>query len=124
MGDDEDRVVPVGFAHMLEHFDEVAEAPQIDARLRLVEHRKLALAGEHGGYFNPLELAARQACVDLAIDIVAGAQSHLGQVIAGFGDGYVAAYGYAYKVAHLYALEADGILKGVAYAQLCALGDA
>ena len=56
------------------------EAPQVDARLRLVEDGQLGAAGQHHGDLDALELAAGQAVVHLPVDIVPGAQTDLAQI--------------------------------------------
>ena len=126
MRDDDDGAVGVLLLHPLKDLDQVLEAPQVDAGLRLVKDRQLLPAGQDGGDLDPLELAARQAGVHLAVDVVLGAQPHLGQVGTGVGNvqGAVLAGGDPQKVQHLDALEPDRLLEGVADAPVGAVGDA
>src|SRR5699024_8819960 len=78
MADDEDAA-PGLFVHLLKNADQVLEAPQVDARFRLVEDRELGAAGQHHGDLDALELAAREAVVEFPVDIVPGAQAHFAQ---------------------------------------------
>ena len=62
-------------AHIAEHFNQIVEAPQVDACLRLVKNAQLSLARHHGGNLDSFDLAAGKACVDLAVDIILCTQS-------------------------------------------------
>ena len=83
MGYDQDGTVGV-LPHALKHLNQVLEAPQINACLRLVKHGKLGSPGNNSGNLDSLELTAGQAGVDLAVDVVLGAKPHLCQVLTGF----------------------------------------
>ena len=122
MGDDQYGAVDL-FVHFLEDVDQIAERPQVDAGLGLVEDGELRASGDNHGDFNALELAAGQAGVDLAGDIVLGAQAHLAQVGAHLGYGQLASGRQRDQVAHGQALEANRLLKGEADAPAGALGD-
>ena len=56
------------------------EGPQVDAGLRLVEDHQTAPAGQNGGDLDALDLAAGKGHVHLPVQIVVGAQAHLGQI--------------------------------------------
>ncbi len=101
----------------------MVEAPQVDARLGLVEQGQLGAAGKGHGDLDALDLAARKAGVHVAVDIVAGAQAHLNQILAQLAPAQLFAGGKAHQVADRQALEAHRLLKGVGDAQLGALGD-
>ena len=77
MGDDHDRAVNF-FIHFLENSDQVFEAPEVNAGFWLIKDRKLGAAGKDGRDFDTLDLTAGQAVVELAVDIVSGAEAHLG----------------------------------------------
>ena len=83
MGYDQDGTVGV-LPHALKHLNQVLEAPQINACLRLVKHGKLGSPGNNSGNLDSLELTAGQAGVDLTVDVVLGAKPHLCQVLTGF----------------------------------------
>src|SRR5699024_5614543 len=124
--DDDDGAVGVLLLHPLKDLDQVLEAPQVDAGLRLVKDGQLLPAGQDGGDLDPLQFAARQAGVHLAVDVIFGAQAHLGQVGAGVGNaqGAVLAGGDPQQVQHLDALEPDRLLEGIADALVGPFGDA
>src|SRR5699024_2449847 len=100
--------------HLLEHGDEVREAPEVDAGLRLVEYGELGAPGQYGGYLYALELAAGEAGVDLAVYIISGAHAHPGQVLAGLAHAYLPPGGIAQQVVDRDALEAHRLLEGEA----------
>ena len=124
MGDDDDRAVLDVLAHFLEDADQVLETPQVDARLRLVEDRKFGAAGQHRGDLDALQLAARERSVHLAVDVVAGAQPHLSQILAGLADEQFLAHGQTQQVDDFQSLEAHRLLEGEADAHAGAVGDA
>lgn len=80
MADDEDGAVAAHLPHPLKDADEVLEAPQVDARFRLVEHGQLRAAREHRCNLNALEFAAGQAAVYLTVYIIPRAKPHFGQI--------------------------------------------
>ena len=121
--DDEDAAVYL-LVHLLEHRDEVGEAPEVDAGLGLVEERELGAAGQYRGDLYALELAAGEAGVHLAVDVVARAHADAAEILAGLAHGDLAPGGVLQQVVDPDALEAHGLLEGVADAELCALGDA
>ena len=122
MGDDENGAVDL-FVEMLEDLDQVGEGPQVDARLRLVKDGQPGAPGHNHGDFNALELAARQRGVHLPVDVVLGAQTHLGQVAAGLWHTDVLAAGQGDEVLHRQALEPHRLLEGKADAPPGPLGD-
>ena len=124
MRDDEyGAVLDVG-PHALEHLDQVLEGPQVDARLRLVEHGQGRAPCQHRGDLDALELAAGQARIDLAVDVVARAEPHGGQVFAGDAGVQRLARGQPQQIQHLQALEAHRLLEREGDAQPRPLGDA
>ena len=62
MADDQDAAAGL-LVHLFKHADEVLEAPQVDACLRLIEDGQLGAAGQHHGDLDALQLAAGQAVV-------------------------------------------------------------
>lgn len=104
---------------------EAGEAPQVDAGLGLVKDHQLTAAGQDGGNLNALDLAAGEGDVDLAVEIVVGAETHLREIFAALVLAEVCiARGDGQKVAHRDALEARRLLKAVADAEFRTLGDA
>ena len=65
---------------LLEGLGEPGEAPQVDAGLRLVKDHQLAVPRQNGGDLDALDLAAGEGHVHLTVQIVVGAQPHLGQI--------------------------------------------
>ena len=122
MGDDEDRAVDL-LMQVLKHLDQVGEGPQIDARLRLVKDGQLGPPSHNHGDLDALELAAGQGAVHLPVDIILGAQPHLGQVVARLRHADVLSAGQGNQVLHRQALEAHRLLKGKADAPVGPLGD-
>ena len=70
---------------LLEGLGQPGEAPQVDAGLRLVEDHQLAVPGQDGGDLDALDLAAGQGHVHLPVQVVVGAEAHLGQVVRSTG---------------------------------------
>ena len=122
MGDDDHGAVQRA-AQTLEHGDEIVEAPQVYAGLRLVEDGQPRMAQKHGGDLYALDLAAGEGGVDLAVDVLARAQAYLTEHVAEFGLGEFFARGQFQKLAHHQPLEAHRLLEGVADAAFGALGD-
>ncbi len=120
--DDENGAL-LALVHLFEDLDEVLEAPEVNARLGLVEDRELGAAGVDHGDLDALELAAREGSIHLAVDIFLGAESDLGEILAGLAGGQRFARRQGDEVLDRDALEADGLLEGKADALACALGD-
>lgn len=123
MADDEDGAVAAHLPHPLKDADEVLEAPQVDARFRLVKHGQLRAAREHRCNLNALEFAAGQAAVYLTVYIIPRAKPHFGQNRARFADRQALARRNPQQIQHGDALEAHGLLEGVADAEFGAVGD-
>ena len=83
MRDDENRTVPIFLLHALKDLNQILETPEIDARFRFVENGKLCPSRQHCGDFDPLQLAAGQAVVQLTVHIITGAQTDLEQLCDG-----------------------------------------
>src|SRR5699024_8882036 len=111
MADDQDAAARL-LVHLFKHADQVLEAPQINAGLRLVKDREFGAAGQYHRDLDALELPARKAVVEFAVDVVARAQADLAQVVAGFGHAGVFAGGQAQQVLDAQALEAHRLLEG------------
>ena len=122
MGDDDDAPLRF-FVHLLEHRDEVLEAPEIDARLGFVKDGQRCAAGEDGRDLDALELAPRERSVDLAVDVVARAEADLREIAARLPHRDVLARRERDEVLHRDALEAHGLLEGERDAPPCPLGD-
>ena len=120
MGDYEDGAVGA-LAHILKNLYEALEAPQVDARLGLVKHRKARAAREHRGDLDALELAAGEAGIHLALDIVARAQPHCREIVARLAYGQLLLCRKAQEIDHADALEAHGLLQRVADTEIGAL---
>ena len=122
MRDDEDAAVD-RLVHLLEHADEILEAPEVDAGLGFVEDGHLRAAGEHGRDLDALELAAGEAGIHFAVDIIPRTQADLGQIGAGLVRRELLAGGDADEVKDRNALEAHRLLESKADAAAGALGD-
>ena len=122
MGDDENGAVDL-LMQVLKDLDEVGEGPQVDARLRLVKDGQLGAPGHDHGDLNALELAAGQGAVHLTVNVVLGAQAHLGEVVAGLRHADILAAGQGDEVLYRQALEAHRLLEGKADAPLGPLGN-
>src|SRR5699024_2063297 len=117
VGDDDDSTV-VFLTHAAEDIDQVVKAPQVDARFRLVKNRELGLARHDGCNLNALDLAAGQAGVYLAVDVVARAQAHPSQIGASLAVVDGMAGSQLNQVADRDALKADRLLESKADALL------
>ena len=98
------------------------EAPQVDPGFRFIKDRKGGAARQHHGDLDALQLAAGQAGIQLAVDVVPGAQSHFAEVGTDFADVGIPAGGQVHQVADPQALKPYRLLKGVADAPPGALG--
>ena len=76
MRNDEDRP-PRHFMKVMEHADKILEAPKINACFRLIQAGKFGTSCEHHGDLDPIQLAARKALVERAVDIVKRAKADL-----------------------------------------------
>ena len=101
-----------GGVDLLKGLRQPGEAPQVDARLRLIKDHQLAAPGQDGGDLNALDLAAGEGHVHLPVQIVVGAQAHLGQELAALVLGQLlAARRHVQQLAHGDALEPGGLLE-------------
>ena len=120
---DQQRAAALGL-ELFKGGDQVGEAPQIDARFRLVEHQHARVfARQHGGQLDALALAARKRRVDLAVDVLLRAQADLTQAFADFAVFERALGGQLEQIAHSQSLEAHGLLECVGDAGARAFGD-
>ena len=119
MGNDQDGAVLDVFPKLLENARQVLEAPEVDARLRLVKQCEPCLPCHDRRDLDTLQLAAGQRRIDLAMDIVPGAEADLGQIVAGRVHGNRLARRKAQQVDDLQPLESDRLLerKGNAHAR-------
>ncbi len=122
MGDDDHGGLAL-LVDLLEGLGQPGEAPQVDAGLRLVEDHQLAVPGQHGGDLDALDLAAGQADVHLAVEIIVGAEADLAEVAQ-----HLSLLSFSFPAARQQvvdrdALEARRLLEGVADAAAGALGD-
>ena len=109
---------------LLEGLRQPGEGPQVDACLRLVEDHQVGVPGQNGGDLNALDLAAGKGHIHFAVQIVIGAEPHLGEVLAALVLGkLVVAGGDGQQVADSDALEAGGLLEAVANAQAGTFSD-
>ena len=109
---------------LFKRFCQPGEAPQVDARLWLVEDHQLAAAGQDSGDLDALHLAAGEGGVHLPVQIVIGAQAHLRQVLAALVLGQLLIPGGdGQQVADRQPLEPGGLLEAVADAQTGPLRD-
>ena len=104
---------------LLEGLRQPGEGPQVDACLRLVEDHQVGVPGQNGGDLNALDLAAGEGHIHFTVQIVIGAEPHLGEVLAAFvlGELFIAR-GDGQKVPDRQPLEAGRLLKAVADAKL------
>ena len=123
MGDDDERAARLA-AQLLEDADEVLEAPQVNARLRLVKDGEPGLARHDHRDLDPLDLAARKARVHLAVDVVLRAEPHVAEIAAELLLAQGPPGGQLDEVAHRQPLEAHRLLEGEADAAPGALSDA
>ena len=123
MGDDNDGAVFDLLAHLFKDADQVLEAPEVDARFRLVKHRKARMPCKQRRDLNPLQLSAGERGVDLAVDIVPRAQPYLREIVAGRRDGEILSGCQAQQVLDADALEADRLLEGEADTEFGPFGD-
>ena len=111
--------------NLLKGLRQPGEGPQVDAGLRLVEDHELAVPGQDGGDLDALHLAAGEGHVHLPVQVIVGAQAHLGQVLAALVLGQLlVAAGKGQQVADGQALEPGRLLEAVADAEACPLRDA
>ncbi len=124
VGDDDHGAVARG-VDLLKGLRQPGEAPQVDARLRLVEDHQLGVPGQDRGDLDALDLAAGEADVYLPVQIVVGAETYLGEVLAALVLGeLLCPVGQGQQVPHRQPLEAGGLLEAVADAKAGPLCDA
>ena len=92
MGNDNQGIV-AGFMHLLEHLNQVVEAPQVDSGFRLVKYGKRRVARHDGSNLDSFQLSAGEGGVNIAVDIVPCAKSHFREIIAYIGQFYLTARG-------------------------------
>ena len=109
--------------HIPEHADEVLEAPQVDARLRLIKYRKLRAACQYHGDLHTFQFAPGQRRIDFAVHILLGAQPHLRQILASLSHGKRLSCGKRQQIPHSQSLEANRLLEGIADARARPVGD-
>ena len=123
MGDDDHRGV-LAAVDLFKRLGQAGKAPQVDTGLRLVKDHQRAVARQNGGDLNALDLAAGKAHVHLALQIIVGAQAHLGQVLAAAVLAELFRTGREQQqIVNGNALEAGRLLEAVADTQLGPLGD-
>ena len=74
---------PSGFVSprmRLENSDEILEAPEVDTGLRLVKDRRAGIPRQNSSNLDALEFAAGEGRVNLAVDIIPGAETNLGEI--------------------------------------------
>ena len=57
------------------------EAPEVDPGFRFIEDHDRRVFRENGRDLDPLDLAAGQGSVHLAVQVIAGTQSHLCEIV-------------------------------------------
>ena len=68
---------------LFKRFRKARKAPEVDARLGLVEDHELRLPRENRGDLDALDLAAGEGGVHLAVKIIGRAQADLREILAG-----------------------------------------
>ena len=111
------------FVHFFKHLDEALEAPEVDAGFWLVEEGERGAAGEHHGDLDAFHFAAGKAVVELAVDIITGAEADFAEIIAGFAEAGAFAAGKGEQVDDLQAFKRNWLLEGIADAEIGAIGD-
>ncbi len=109
-------------AYLLKRFHETRKAPQVDARLGLVEHRQLGAARQHRRDFDTLSLAARQCAAHFAVDILFRTQAHLAEQTAQLRVSETAACRQFKQISNCQPLESHGLLKRVSNTLFGAFG--
>ena len=106
-----------------EGLGQAGEGPQVDAGLRLIKDHEPGILGQQRGDLDALDLAAGQARVHVAAEIIPRAQADLRQV----GTGLVVRERFSSRdgqqVRDLHALEPRRLLEGVGDAAAGAVGD-
>ena len=110
-------------ADILEGLHKACKTPQVDARLRFVEHGELRAACKHCSYLDPLSLAAGERRAHLAADVLLGAQTHLRQQTALLVRSELLACRKLQQVADGQSLEPYRLLECICNSQPCAPGD-
>ena len=121
VGNDDQRFLP-SLMHLPEHMNETFEAPQVNARLRLIKYGQAGTASQNRGDFNPLHLSAGEGCVDLPVQVILGAQPHASQKIAQPLLLQAPACGRLQQLSDGNSLEPDRLLKRKADSQASPLG--
>ena len=122
MGNDENVSLNL-VIHLLEHFDQIAKAPDIDSGFRLIEERQRCGAGQHGSDLDTFDLAAGEAVIHFTIDVVLCAQSNFRQILAALSRSQFLTCRQSDQILHGDALEADRLLEREADTQFCTFGD-
>ena len=110
-------------ADILEGLHKACETPQVDARLRFVEHGELRAACKHCSYLDTLSLAAGERRAHLAADVLLGAQTYLRQQTALLVRSELLACRKLQQVADGQPLEPYRLLERICNSQPCAPGD-
>ena len=110
MGDNQNRPVGV-LAHTLKYLDQVLEAPQVNPRFRFIEHGQLGSPGQHSGDLDPLQLAAGQAGVDLAVYIILCTEAHFGKISACLGHRHLLLGSQPYQIQYLDPFKTNRLLE-------------
>ena len=119
MTDDDHGLVP----QLFKQADQLVEAPEVDARLRLVQQEHLAALRQRGGELDAFQFPARKCAVRLPVDVIARAKPHVRQIRAELIQRIVPPGSEIEQILHRHALEAHGLLKGERKAQLRPFGD-
>ena len=122
MGDDNDGSAAL-VVQALEGLSQSGKRPQVDARFGFVEEHEAGVFGKNRRNLDALDLAAGQARVDVAAEIVARAQTDLRQIRTCLVMTEIFSRGNVQKVRHADALEARRLLKAVGDAASGAVGD-
>ena len=121
MGDYKD--ISLGFfVHLFKDLDKIVKAPEVDSRLGLVKYRKLSSSRVDHSDLDSLELAARKRLVYLAVYVLLGAKTDLGEIFTRLRDRNFASCGKRDKILDRNALKSYGLLEGKADACIRALG--
>ena len=102
---------------------QTVEAPQVDPRLRLIKNHDRRVFRKDRRDLDPLDLAAGQRRVHLAVQIIAGTKAHLREIVAALVAGQLLFRRHLQQIAHRQSLEARRLLEGVGNACLGALCD-
>ena len=100
--------------HLFKNLNQVAEAPQINTRFRLIEYGKRSISCNDCSNFNTFQFSAGETGIYFAIDIISGAQTHLGEKFTCACSGQLVPGSQGNQVLYLNAFKANGLLDGKA----------